>query len=71
MERTVYFCENVSQIEFRDGLFFLSDVSGDTTITRAMRPSTFFSCVRGAMELVRQFEAAHDCNIVAIGGAAH
>lgn len=71
MERTVYFCEDVSSIEFRDGLFFLSDHSGDTIITRAMRPSTFFRCVHGAMQLVQQFEADRGVNVVQIGEAAH
>lgn len=63
----VYFCEEVSSIEYRDGLFYLSDDCGDFTIRRAMRPSTFFRCVHGAMQLVREFDG-HEDNVVAIGG---
>lgn len=67
MERTIYFCEDVSSIEFRDGLFFLTDHSGDTTITRAMRPSTFFRCVAGAMRVIDEFEK-RDCAVVGVLG---
>jgi hypothetical protein len=63
----VYVCENVSDIEFRDGLFYLTDDFGEFQIRRAMRPSTFFRCVRGAMELVREFEA-RTSNVRSISG---
>jgi len=53
----VFVCEDVSKIERRGELFYLTDVCGDVTITRAMEWPIFAKCVRGAMELVRQFEA--------------
>lgn len=59
MERTVYFCEDVSSIEYREGLFFLTDRSGDTIITRAMLPSTFIRCVAGAARVIEEFERAN------------
>jgi hypothetical protein len=57
-------CDDVSSIEFKDGLFVLSDTCGDVTLRRAMRPSTFFKCVHGAMALVRSFEGGGGDNVV-------
>lgn len=57
-------CDEVSTIEFRDGLFYLTDRCGGITITRAMRPHTFFKCVRGAMALVENFEAGAGANVL-------
>jgi hypothetical protein len=56
----VYVCEDVSSIEFKDGLFYLTDDFGEFQIRRAMRPSTFFRCVRGAMQLVKEFDGTKD-----------
>lgn len=53
----VFLCESVSSITFADGLFYMVDDFGEFHIKRAMRPSTFFRCVRGAMEVVKEFEA--------------
>lgn len=66
----VYVCEDVSSIEFRDGLFYLTDDFGDFSIRRAMRPSTFFKCVHGAMALVRKFEGGQCGNVVPMGRRA-
>lgn len=63
--RGVFMCEDVSGIEFRDGLFYLTDDFGEFQIKRAMRPSTFFRCVRGAMQLVEEFEA-RECAVVSL-----
>lgn len=52
----VFVCEDVSSIEFKDGLFYLTDDFGDFQIRRAMRPSTFLKCVMGAYQLAKQWE---------------
>jgi hypothetical protein len=52
----VFVCEDVSSIEFKDGLFYLTDDFGDFQIRRAMRPSTFLRCVAGAAEVAREFD---------------
>lgn len=56
-KEAVYVCEDVSSIEFRDGLFYLTDDFGDFQIRRAMRPSTFLRCVAGAAEVAREYDA--------------
>lgn len=55
-KEAVFVCEDVSSIEFRDGLFYLTDDFGDFQIRRAMRPSTFLKCVRGAYALAEKWE---------------
>lgn len=60
----VYICEDVSSIEFRDGLFYLVDDFGDFQIRRAMRPSTFLKCVRGAYAVAMQYELNPSPNVV-------
>lgn len=52
----VYVCEDVSSIEFKDGLFYLTDDFGSFQIRRAMRPSTFLKCVAGAAEIAREYD---------------
>lgn len=52
----VYVCEEVSSIEFREGLFYLTDDFGDFQIRRAMRPSTFLRCVAGAAQVAREYD---------------
>lgn len=52
----VYVCEDVSSIEFKDGLFYLTDDFGDFQIRRAMRPSTFLRCVAGAAQVAREYD---------------
>lgn len=64
MDRTVYFCENVSSIEVSGGLVYLTDKSGDIEICRAMEWPTFINCLDGAMELRRRVELERGCNIV-------
>jgi len=53
----VFVCEDVARIELVGDLVYLTDVCGETSITRAMPWAVFSKCVRGAMELVRQYEA--------------
>lgn len=53
----VYICEDVSSIEFKDGLFYLTDDFGDFQIRRAMRPATFLRCVAGAAAIAREYDA--------------
>jgi hypothetical protein len=53
----VFVCDEVSSIEFKDGLFYLTDVCGSIEIRRAMRPSTFMRCVAGATEIAREYDA--------------
>lgn len=55
-KEAVYVCEDVSSIEFKDGLFYLTDDFGDFQIRRAMRPSTFLRCVAGAAEVAREYD---------------
>lgn len=64
----VFLCEDVSEITFANGLFYLTDDFGEFRIKRAMRPSTFFRCVRGAMEVVKEFEA-HEGTVSDLPGA--
>lgn len=52
----VFFCENVSEIDFIDGVVYLTDDCGQFKFTRAMRLSTFARCVRGAYELLCEIE---------------
>lgn len=52
----IYICEDVSSIEFKDGLFYLTDDFGDFQIRRAMRPSTFLRCVAGAVQVAREYD---------------
>lgn len=59
----VYFCEDVSRIEIRGGLFYLTDRSGETEITRAMEPKTFSRCVRKAYVLLCEFESGQGLNV--------
>lgn len=59
----VYICEDVSSIEFKDGLFYLTDDFGDFQIRRAMRPSTFLKCVKGAYALARRWEGGKADNV--------
>lgn len=56
-EQPVYFCEDVSRIEFVDGVVYLTDNCGGHEFTRAMRLSTFSRCVRGAYKLLCEIEA--------------
>lgn len=53
----VYVCEDVSKIEIKNGLFYLTDDLGSFTITRVMRPSTFLKCVKGAYALAIEWSA--------------
>lgn len=39
--------------EFRDGLFYIADMSLD--VTRAMRPDAFFQTIANAVECSRQY----------------
>lgn len=71
MERAVYFCEEVSNIEFKGGLVLLTDRSGDTEITRAMALSTFSRCVHGAYALLQQIERDMGANVVDMDGCEH
>lgn len=52
----VFVCDDASAIEFKDGLFYLTDKCGNVEIRRAMRPHTFCNCARRAMRLVEEFE---------------
>lgn len=56
VSEAVFVCEDVSEIEYRDGLFYLTDDFGDFKIRRAMRPATFFRCVAGAARVIDEFE---------------
>lgn len=53
----VFICEDVSSLEYRGGLFYLTDDLGPFSITRAMRPETFVKCVTGAYALVQEWQA--------------
>lgn len=68
----VYVCEDVSNIEFIDGLFYLTDDFGDFQIRRAMRPSTFLRCVAGAAEVAREYDVWRRCpgKVIAFPGHA-
>lgn len=59
VDGATYFCEEVSQIEYRDGLFYLTDRCGEYRMRRAMRPSTFFRCVAHAARVIEEFERAN------------
>lgn len=61
----IYFCEEVSSIEVKGDVFYLTDRSGDSEICRAMSYPTFARCVRGASALLDKFEATRGDNIVA------
>jgi hypothetical protein len=64
-DNPVYVCEDVSRLEVRNGLFYLTDDLGPFTITRAMRPHTFLKCVKGAYALAMEWERTHEMgNIV-------
>lgn len=52
----VYVCEDVSRLEYRLGLFYLTDDLGPFSVTRVMRPHTFLKCVKGAYALAMQWE---------------
>lgn len=54
--RPVFFCEDISIIEYRDGLFYITDDCGGDPFRRAMRPSTFFKCVANAARVIEEFE---------------
>lgn len=69
-EGAVFVCDDVSTIEFKEGLFYLTDVCGSVEIKRAMRPSTFFRCVHGAMALIREFEGT-GANVVELPRRDH
>jgi hypothetical protein len=56
IEDAVYVCEDVSRLELRNGLFYLTDDLGSFSITRVMRPHTFLKCVKGAYALATQWE---------------
>lgn len=58
-EEAVYVCEEVSRLEYRAGLFYLTDDLGPVSITRVMRPHTFLKCVKGAYALATQWEREH------------
>lgn len=66
IEDAVYICEEVSRLEFKGGLFYLSDDLGVFTLTRVMRPSTFLKCVKGAYALAMQYELGQRDNVVPI-----
>lgn len=66
----VFLCEDVSEIEFKEGLFYLTDRCGGIEIRRAMLPSTFFRCVSGAYALLCEFQARNG-NIAELPGPAH
>lgn len=61
----VYVCEDVSSIEYKAGLFYLTDDFGEFQIRRAMRPETFFRCVAGAVRVIEEFEK-RNCTVVGI-----
>lgn len=60
----VYVCEDVSSIEYRGGLFYLTDDFGDFRIKRAMRPETFIACVTGAYAVAKEWQAEQLSNVV-------
>lgn len=55
----VLFCEGISEIHYKDGLFYLTDHCGDHQIRRAMRPSTFFKCVAATAKVIDEFERSN------------
>lgn len=54
-----YFCENISSIEYRDGLFYITDDCGEFLFRRCMRPSTFLRCVANAARFIEEFEESN------------
>lgn len=70
-EGPVYFCEDVSRIEEVDGIFYLTDECGDFRIRRAMRPSVFLRCVRGASKVADAWERRKGENVRPMRGTDH
>lgn len=52
----ILFCEDISSIEYRGGLFYITDDCGGVQVRRCMRPSTFFKCVANAAKVIEEFE---------------
>jgi hypothetical protein len=61
-----YLVEGPPQIEYRGGLFYLTDHLGGQSICRAMRPSTLRLTIHNATVLLNEFRDGEGANVSAL-----
>lgn len=63
-----YLVEAPPQIEYRGGLFYLTDHLGGQSICRAMRPSCLRLTIHHAQAILAEFHEAEGANVEKLGG---
>ena len=64
------FCERVPEIEYRDGLFHVTDRVGGVVMRRVYLPSAFLAALGSAVDLARQFDRERREGAVRLHAAA-